>query len=764
MIRLPHRPATRALIVAVCAWLGLAGRAGAQGTWTSHLNTKNLQSIVLDGEGVLAVGNGGARRFPRGATGTVTGVNRTENGLVSDHLTAVEVTPDGDVWFGTDQGISRWDRARSTWETIDAAFGLPSNLVTRLTRQGSLVWAGTQGGFAVLSGDTVILSCSSLQDSCLPDLRVNDILVGRANGGIGPYYFATQGGVAAFDGVNWLQLTRGLPSKSNVIAVGQLGDSLLAAVGSSLYAYRANGWQRVATSSDAILSLLSGDSRMLVGRTRGVSAWNGSALTPVQNPNGDEEGAPARQMVSSGDTVWVATQFGLRRFDGTFWSDLYNTFHVDEPASNSFYDIAHEACGRDRLWTAVVPGDLVQVYDPAQPTGSRWSFFTSPTLDPGFSFNVLVDRDCFKWIGHCCSDVLGVGGVDVIDDRSGPALARRYLNPPRNGLSSAEGPDGKKYFGSGGSGTEDGLYIFNPSDSSSSDPTRAWRLLQSGSGSGLPFTRQSAFAFRGSDVWIGGLGSTNPLAIWHTALGDGAGAWTRFQFGSSGPQHVPGQQVLALAFSGDSLWAGTEAGLSLIDARTETSIEDFFASAEEAGSNGVLPADKIQALAVGPNGDLWIGTPSGLALLRNGNFTIYNSRNSGLVSDDVSSLAVDASKNPYQLWIGTSFGLSQLVVGGDVTCTTCPPTTTSTTLRFYPHPFRPGRNQTLHLAGVFSGTAAIKIYDARGRVVREFSGVAPGQSFWDGLDSQGQPVGSGVYRARVEADGAVHRFVLAVIR
>ncbi len=50
----------------------------------------------------------------------------------------------GDYWFGTDRGLSRYDG--STWQTIDKAAGMPDERVYALavTPSGE-VWAGTRG-------------------------------------------------------------------------------------------------------------------------------------------------------------------------------------------------------------------------------------------------------------------------------------------------------------------------------------------------------------------------------------------------------------------------------------------------------------------------------------------------------------------------------------------------------------------------------------------------------------------------------------------
>ncbi|MGA8041424.1 MAG: two-component regulator propeller domain-containing protein [Terracidiphilus sp.] len=66
-----------------------------------------------------------------------------------------------------------------------------------------------------------------------------------------------------------------------------------------------------------------------------------------------------------------------------------------------------------------------------------------------------------------------------------------------------------------------------------------------------------------------------------------------------------------------------------------------------------LASDVILALAAGPNGDLWVGTPDGLSLIRHGQVASFTSAD-GLPDDFVRSLLVDADGS---LWVGTRRGL-----------------------------------------------------------------------------------------------------------
>jgi signal transduction histidine kinase len=91
------------------------------------------------------------------------------------------------------------------------------------------------------------------------------------------------------------------------------------------------------------------------------------------------------------------------------------------------------------------------------------------------------------------------------------------------------------------------------------------------------------------------------------------------------------------------VWYGTGQGLMCRAPRKAYTVQDG------------LCANAIQALADTKDGDLWIGTPAGLNLLRSGKFKSFHSTN-GLPSEDIRCLYVDAEDI---LWVGTSRGLAR---------------------------------------------------------------------------------------------------------
>ena len=100
------------------------------------------------------------------------------------------------------------------------------------------------------------------------------------------------------------------------------------------------------------------------------------------------------------------------------------------------------------------------------------------------------------------------------------------------------------------------------------------------------------------------------------------------------------------------------------------------------------------------------------------------------------------------------------------------PTPTSLALEAgVPNPFRPGLHDVTFITFELSRASVrtlLTLFAADGAVVRQFnlgSRSARRHSIrWDGTNEDGMLVGSGIYYAVLQADGAQHRKPLAVIR
>ena len=211
-------------------------------------------------------------------------------------------------------------------------------------------------------------------------------------------------------------------------------------------------------------------------------------------------------------------------------------------------------------------------------------------------------------------------------------------------------------------------------------------------------------------------------------------------------------RVLSLASNGATspalaeLWVGTPDGLNLLrDGRWK-----LYTSADG------LADDLARSLLIAQNGDLWIGSRRGLTRWRSGHGTTWTAAN-GLGSNLVGAMVQDATGN---LWIGTLGGLSRMHDDKIQTFTTADglPSNTITALAASEGRLWIGtENQGLALhdaRGFFSFTAAA-------RLPRNVSAILP-----DGLGSIWLSSDRGIYRielASLEAFRAGRSIDVAVI-
>ncbi len=144
---------------------------------------------------------------------------------------------------------------------------------------------------------------------------------------------------------------------------------------------------------------------------------------------------------------------------------------------------------------------------------------------------------------------------------------------------------------------------------------------------GLPSEEVRAVdAAADSSVWI--------LVLDAVALWNGAD-WSAWDSADG----LPGSQMTSVcAVAVDDVWVGTNGGLAHYDG---------FGWTTWTTADG-LPDDGITAIAR-DGSDVWIGTARGVARLRDDVFTVFDETNSGLLSNWVLSIAVEA---PGVVWFG----------------------------------------------------------------------------------------------------------------
>jgi hypothetical protein len=187
------------------------------------------------------------------------------------------------------------------------------------------------------------------------------------------------------------------------------------------------------------------------------------------------------------------------------------------------------------------------------------------------------------------------------------------------------------------------------------------------------------------------------------------------------------------------VWVATSLGVNVI---TNTSgIPSSGSSSLRISNVFVLRQQSVNAIAVDPLNQKWIGTNEGLLLVNSDGSRLlktFTAQNSALLSNQIKSLAID--ENTGIVYVGTDEGLTSFKTPYSK------PLESFDKLVFGPNPFRikTGEENKLNIFRLIRDTQ-IKILTIDGQLVTEFSSPGGFEATWDGKDDNGDFVSTGVY-------------------
>lgn len=200
-----------------------------------------------------------------------------------------------------------------------------------------------------------------------------------------------------------------------------------------------------------------------------------------------------------------------------------------------------------------------------------------------------------------------------------------------------------------------------------------------------------------------------------------------------------------------NIWLGTDQGLFMYDQEQMADPALGFTQIKVPRNDGTNYADylmtgvSITAIAIDGGNRKWIGTDgAGVYLISADNMQQlqhFTSENSNLISDNIESIALNDETG--EVFFGTDCGLCSYMSDATVAKIDI----SENDVYAYPNPVVPGYDGLITIVGL-SFDADVKILSTSGRLIAQ--GRSNGGMFtWNGRDSHGKRVASGVYMVAV---------------
>jgi diguanylate cyclase (GGDEF)-like protein len=600
-----------------------------------------------------------------------------EEGLSQQAVNAIVQDSDGFMWFGTEDGLNRFDgyEFRQLRHDRSDPKTLPNGFISSLVSSEDGLWIGTDGGGVVFRGASSGTLETPAQLREASDLqRVRTLSRDR----LGRLWIASrEAGVAIFDPRNGeLHRLRHSPTEPNSLSDNAVFSILHLRNGDTLLG-TARGLDRLSAANLDVVRIPlpaemaapgqalrvralaeTPDGMVWVGSDAGLGRLDArgdrwrvyrSAATgsPAAGPAALPDNRVQALLIDSQGRLWVGLLHGLAWFDAA--NESFNSYYREDSESRSLPDDYIVSLFEDRggsLWIGTKSGGLAK-WNPR-----TWSFgHTRATPEEGFTDRNITsfaeDKIGRLWIG-----TFGAG-INLLERTTGKVQPLRHENGVRGSLSDdrvmamLESSSGDVWVGTMGGG----LNRFDPrtlrAEVFAHEPSVPTSLAAPGVMSLLEVDKQ---------LWVGTFGG---------GISRFDGRTRRFDNLRPGPEdglHLSSGRVTALARDRSGhVWIGTDGGgLNVWDSKTRR-LHYYKRDGKKLDS---LSADTIYSILVDDTGAVWIGTRGGGIdrvlnpaeaphALRFENF----SEAQGLPNNSVYGLRADGVGN---LWISTNFGLARL--------------------------------------------------------------------------------------------------------
>ncbi len=722
---------------------------GGVGDWKTYTSKREVRDLAVDKSGnIWAATSGGMFSF--NPVDSTFEQFTTSEGLKTIDLTAIAVDSNGSIWAGAQNGfLHRYEPSTKLWRYVsdialrsdpfkrinalqvygDTLFilsdiGASVFSISRMefedtyTRFGTApnqiegnatvvlltcrnLWVGTRNG---LASTPVTNSSPSAPETWrvyttadgLPSNSITGIIFGGCDPIDGGTRVTTSNGVALFE-VTWI--TDPMSVGLDIIDYAYNTDVQLHAPSfyfitpTGLYAY--GGY------------------------------WGGASIAESEFPSN------LTCLLITGHPAY-GTYLGMIK-DGVIRINYVNPYYLSiiippGPPSNKFVGVAVDQ--RSTVWSAtgISGGEGFMSFD-----GAMWKSYTTAQdnrLGNDNYWKVSIGKDNAKWIGNWG------GGVALLDDQG---TLRKVLNTS-NGLSPSIDPT---FVVVGGVATDQNGVAWITDRTGRADTALVTFAPDSSVNYVLGYTPRSPLTVfedvvidQNSTKWLTNFSrfeSVLPVGLFYYnerfALPGTVNGWGKL----STNEGLTSNKIYSLAVGKEGeVWVGSDEGVSIIfNPGSPRQIHPFHPLRDQI----------IQGIVVDPLNNKWIATRQGVFVLSTDGTSILSrytveSTDGKLLDNDVASIAIDECSGT--MYFGTEKGLSSL------TTAAVAPNRSFSELSFTPNPFYLPSKIDLTVDGLVENSL-IKVLTIDGNLIKEIRTPGGRIGFWDGTDTRGNIVGTGIY-------------------
>jgi len=532
----------------------------------------------------------------------------TIQGLKTNQIRSMLQDRNGNLWFSSDDGITRYDGKYLSHFVVSNGTRRNSIILCMLEDRAGSLWFGTFGG-GVLCFDGKKFTQYTEKEG-LSNNIVNCIIQDNS----GNYWMATSGGgISKFDGKEFTHYTtrEGLSSnqirallqdKEGKIWIGTFGDGISQFDGSGFKNYS----EKEGFPAFHIASILQDkEGNIWFGSFKhGLIKYDGRCFYQYTDKQGLSNNTVLCMMQENNGIFWLGTSGGgIFRFDGK----IFENFNEEDGLTNNY--IRCSLIGRQgNLWFGTRDGGLVRY---------NKNLFTHYTYNEGLAGNKILsmmqDRKGNDWFTSYG------GGITRYDGKEFSTYSLKETQLNDYVYTILECANGDIWFGSDGGGITrfDGKNFFQYTQKEGLCHNSVRCMIED----------------RNHNIWIG-------------SYGGGVSKFNGKEFVKYKiKEGLSGDKIMCiLEDKNGNIWFGTDGGgVTKYDGKKFTHF--------------ILPhglnSSTISSIIQDNKGVLWFGSSGGGALRYDGKYITMLTKKEGLGNNYVNSLLQDREGN---LWIGTRIG------------------------------------------------------------------------------------------------------------